>query len=435
MHSNLIGGLWTTGETPGAVAVVNPATLKPVGEVPDLGPEDVTAAIAQAKALRPTPPASPAGRAEPLARAAARIRAAAADLARTLSLESGQPLWEALDTVTAAADLLEAPLPVPAADDDSPGIVLSVLEPPFALYVFARELRAAVAAGRGGVWALPLCTPLTILECLRVADLPPGWVTTVTGHAAGPLLAAALPARAGIRRAIVVTADADPELAAHLIAAARLYHGGQLAHASLRLYAEEGIARSLGDALHLAVALLECGDPVRPGTDLGPLQTAAAADTVERQVGLLLKQGGTLKVGARRFKPWGLPGHFFQPTVLTGVPIEAVLAAGAIRGPVVAVSTVADSAAALAAERDGHPGLELSLIARDPASTAAALALPLAAPAPSVDDGASLADDILVRSGLCPPGTVQAAVTVRPLTRLSSLGFPYAERPRPVSGR
>lgn len=435
MHSNLIGGLWTTGETPSAIAVVNPATLKPLGDVPDLRPEDVMAAVAQAKMLLPTLQASAAWRAEQLARAAVRVRAAAADLARTLSLESGQPLWEALDTVTAVADLLGAPLPVPAADDEPPGIVLSVLEPNFALCVWARELHAAVAAGRAGVWALPLCTPLTLLECLRLADLPPGWVTTVTGHAAGPLLAAGLPARAGIRRAIVVTADADPELAAHLIAAVRLYHGGQLAHASLRVYAEEGIARSLGDALHLAVALLECGDPVRPGTDLGPLQTAAAADTVERQVGLLLKQGGTLKVGARRFKPWGLPGHFFQPTVLTGVPIPAVLAAGAIRGPVVAVSTVTDSAAALAAERDGDPGLELTLIARNPAATAAALALPLAAPAPTVDDGASLADDILVRSGLCPPGTVQAAITLRPLTRLSSLGFPYAERPRPVNGR
>src|SRR5208283_3308961 len=82
----------------------NPATLEPLGSVPESGPDDVSAAIALARtALAPWQDLPAAARARLLGAIAARIRARERELATLLTRESGKPLCESLDCIDAVA--------------------------------------------------------------------------------------------------------------------------------------------------------------------------------------------------------------------------------------------------------------------------------------------------------------------------------------------
>ena len=49
MHKILINGAWVDASTEASREIKNPATLKPLGSVPDCGPEDVARAVAAAR--------------------------------------------------------------------------------------------------------------------------------------------------------------------------------------------------------------------------------------------------------------------------------------------------------------------------------------------------------------------------------------------------
>lgn len=113
-----------------------------------------------------------------------------------------------------------------------------------------------------------------------------------------------------------------------------------------------------------AVAALKVGDPLEPGTDLGPLVSAGHRDKVTSYIALAQSEGGTIRTGGGA--PTGLParcanGYYVAPTVITGLPMSCRTNQEEIFGPVVTVMPFRDEAHAIELANDSPYGLAASV--------------------------------------------------------------------------
>jgi acyl-CoA reductase-like NAD-dependent aldehyde dehydrogenase len=386
MQQILINGAWVhAGEGP-SLEIVNPATLERLGAVPNCGVGDVARAVAAARTALPGWQALTAvQRAALLREVSDRLRARGGELARLLTQESGKPLCESIDCLAAVAALFEAGATMAGGDagPNAPAGVVAAITPfNFPLLFMASAIASALAAGRTIV-----CKPAqqNPLACLRLAEsfagLPAGVVNLITGAAdTGAALAthpditlvkftgsakvgkrvaaAASPSRRvdvepGCVGALFVCRDADLDIAVPAIAWGRLFNCGQVCTSGKHIYVEGSIAADFVERMHQCIGFLDVDDPIKPPTDLGPLISLEAAHRVEDQVGCALREGAKLILGGRRFRPSGLPGHFFQPTILAKVPAGSLPTREEILGPVVTITPVTDLAEAI---RHGAPG-------------------------------------------------------------------------------
>jgi acyl-CoA reductase-like NAD-dependent aldehyde dehydrogenase len=349
--------------------VHNPATLRRLDDVPDADSAAVDAAVARARAALPAWQALPLPERQLRLRdAAVRIRGAAAGIARLLSEEGGKPLCESQDCVQAAAALFEAATRPAVQQPEKAGVVAVLLPFNFPVMLLAAATAPALAAGHVVLVKAPAQNPLACLQLAALlTDLPAGVLTVLTGSsgtgialaghpavdrldftgsaAVAATLAAAVPDRPlqlqpGGIDACIVCADADLDLAVPAIAWERLQHAGQTGTTIKHLYVERSIASAFVERMHQLVGLLDVDDPLQAPTDIGPLISLQAAHRVEDQVGRALREGARLILGGRRFRPSGLPGHFFQPTILADVPAGCVTTREEILGPVIAVTPV-----------------------------------------------------------------------------------------------
>ena len=460
--------------------IKNPATLEALDTVPDCGAEAVDRALGAAAAAQPGWAAMPpAERVALLRETAGRVRAQRAHLALSLSRESGKPLCEARDCIDAAADVFErcgntargapgaprAAGPAPAPRGRTAGVTAVITPYNFPVLAFAAAAVPALAAGATVVCKPPAQNPLTVLELVRLCDsLPAGVLNAVTGGAdsAGRLIAhpdvsrvsfmgsaavgcrlqalargKSLDLETGSLDVFIVCKDADLERAVPAIAWSRLMNAGQTCAAPRHIYVERAIAAELAERMHQYVGFLDVDDPAKPPTDLGPLISLEAAQRVEDQVGRALRAGAKLILGGRRFRPSGLPGHFFQPTILANVPAGSAPAAEEILGPVITLTPVTALADALELSRHAAAAARAWIYTADPeAATRTVLARP-GAPCFINDPGDSRAGAF----GGLRPGRILAALAALPahdpLSGIARTGaaiepkpwwFPYLER-------
>src|SRR3984885_7307979 len=382
-----VDGAWADARTASAHEIKNPATLQVLDTVPDCGAEDVERAVGAATAAQPAwGDRPPAERVALLREMAQRLRAQQTLLALSLSRESGKPLCEARDCIAAAANMFErcgdterggpcASPPAPGTATRHAGVAAVITPYNFPVLTFAAAAVPALAAGETLVCKPPPQNPLTLLALVRLCDsLPAGVINVVTGGAdsAARLIAhphispvslpgssavacrlqalargKSLDLETGSLDAFIVCKDADLERAVPAIAWSRLMNGGQTCASPRHIYVERAIAAELADRMHQYVGFLDVDDPAKPPTDLGPLISFEAAQRVEHQVGRALRAGGRLILGGRRFRPSGLPGHFFQPTILGNVPAGSAPTREEILGPVITLTPVNDLADAL----------------------------------------------------------------------------------------
>jgi len=381
MQRVLIDGIWVDAQSALLHQIENPANLAVLGTVADCGTEDVArAARAAGRARMDWCGLAANDKAAAVARIAAGVRERAGAIARLLTQESGKPACEACDEVATTADrftrlAMQIPDCAPAQIDRAGVAVVAVLasfDRPLA--GFAGALAAALAADEAVICKPPRENPLSTLLLAETFEvLPPGLVNVLTGGAGtaaalvdaegvdrvvccGPrsrheAIAAAAIARGkalglerGVITPIVVLGDADLELAAAGAAWAGLHNAGQACGARARIFVERHAAAAFADQLHQYVAFLEVGDPLKPDTDLGPVISHLAVRSAEEQVARALQDGARLKLGGRSFSPWGLPGHFFQPTILTEPHRGGLAARAEILAPVVAITSFAGTA-------------------------------------------------------------------------------------------
>jgi acyl-CoA reductase-like NAD-dependent aldehyde dehydrogenase len=224
-------------------------------------------------------------------------------LALSLSRETGKPLCESRDCITAVADMFER-CGHARSDNDGPdaaarrrraqagrptGVTAVIAPYSFPLLALAASAVPALASGATLVCKPPPQNPLTLLEFVRLCDsLPAGVINVVTGGAdcaerliahpqvsrvsftGSSAVACRLQALArgkqldletGSLDAFIVCKDADLERAVPAIAWTRLMNAGQTCAAPRHIYVERAIARRFAERMHQYVGFLDVDDP------------------------------------------------------------------------------------------------------------------------------------------------------------------------------
>ena len=406
--SLFIDGQWVTAQNQQNPRIItNPATLEALAVVPQCGKEDVDAAVQAARRAHVAWAAIPgAEKANLLHEVARRLRARERDLSTLMTLETGKPLIESIDCIDWVAACFDyyaevgrssrgqslppvAPHQVNYTMKEPYGVVAAIAPFNFPLLLMSWKVAPALAAGNTIVCKPPHQNPLSslLLAEIYAECLPPGVVNVVTGDGAtGDLLInhsevdliaftgstkvgrhVAATAGAQLKKVnlelggidpLIVMSDADIEVAVRGAAWARLLNAGQVCTSSKRFYIVDAIREQFTKRLVEYVKTVQVGDPRQSTTDMGPLISAEALVTVERQVKALHEEGATLLCGGKRFTPGpGLKGHFFEPTIFTNVRHGGIATTEEIFGPVINIIAARDEAHAIELANDSKFGL------------------------------------------------------------------------------
>ena len=385
-HTRLfIAGEWQDAADGKTLAVFNPATGLEIGRVAHAGIPDLDRALAAAQkgfeVWRDVPAIE---RAKTMRRAAALMRERAADIGAVLTQENGKPLPEAKGEAMAAADIIEWFADegmrvygriVPSRSlavrqlvlKDPVGPVAAFTPWNFPINQVVRKLSAALASGCSMLIKAPEETPAApaaLIQAFADAGLPAGVVGLVYGNPAeissyliphpiirkvtftgstpvGKQLAALagqhmkrVTMELGGHAPVIVCEDADIALAVKSAGAAKFRNAGQVCISPTRFLVHESIQKEFGAALAQYASGLKVGDGTAEGTTMGPLANPRRLTAMAEFTQDAVQQGATLALGGERI---GTTGNFWQPTVLTDVPLSAKAFNDEPFGPMAAV--------------------------------------------------------------------------------------------------
>ena len=394
-----------------AIESVNPATGERIEAFTEASPSEVEAVLDRGSTAFVTHRDTPFDRRAGWLREAARIlRARKSRFARTMALEMGKPLAQGESEAEKCAwacehyaehgegYLAEEPRKTDARRAyvrfQPLGVVLAVMPWNFPFWQVFRFAAPALMAGNAAVLKhasnVPRCA-LEIEEVFRDAGVPEGLFRTVllssrgvppliadprvravtlTGSAVAGAEVAAAAGRAlkktvlelGGSDPFVVLEDADLAKAARTAADARLVNSGQSCIAAKRFVVVQSVAEAFLERFVAEMAARRVGDPLAPGTQVGPQARRDLRDALHDQVlrsqalGARVVLGGTVPEG---------PGAFYPPTVIVGGGRGVPTFDEETFGPVAAVVRAKDEDDAIRLANDTDFGLAASLWTRD----------------------------------------------------------------------
>ena len=393
------------------IVSINPATGETLARFEDHAGDAIEQRLALAtQAQRAWAHTPLADRLPLLRRVAAQLRADKHTLARTITLEMGKPLAEAVGEVEkcawnfdfyaeAAPGFLADQVVASSATDsrivyDPIGLVLAVMPWNYPLWQVMRAAAPVLAGGNGLVLKhasnVPQCA-LAIEQVFVRAGLPEGLVTTLlVGAAAVPALIAdrriaavtftgSTPAGRSIAAAagqalkkqvlelggsdpFIVLADADVQAAATVAVKARFQNTGQSCIAAKRFIVEAPVADRFVEAFCDITRQLVVGDPLAAGSTQGSMARGSLRDELHVQVQASINEGAKLLLGGG---PVAGRGAFYQPTVFDHVRPGMTVAREETFGPAAAILRVADAAEAVRIANDTPFGLGAALWTAD----------------------------------------------------------------------
>ena len=139
---------------------------------------------------------------------------------------------------------------------------------------------------------------------------------------------------------------------------------GQVCSAVERIYVARPLYEGFVEELVRRARALRIGRGEELETQLGPLVTEERREHVEQLVEDAVSRGAEVRLGGRRPEV-GLPGWFYEPTILTGVEPEARVEQEEIFGPVVTVAPFGDEDEAVRLANGSSFGLGASVWTRD----------------------------------------------------------------------
>jgi acyl-CoA reductase-like NAD-dependent aldehyde dehydrogenase len=354
----------------------------------------------------------PFRRAEILARAAELVRGREDELARQMTLETGNAIWETRFEVQRTGEILtfaaDEARRIGAAGELVPidgvprgegrigltrrfpvGTVLAITPFNAPLLLVAHKLGPAFAAGCPCIVRPASKTPLSALSLgniLLEAGAPPAAVSVVPcrtelaerlvqderikmlSFTGSPAVGWRLRRLAETPRvtlelggngAVIVHSDANLEYAAERCAFGGFLRAGQACISVQRLYAHESIFEELKARLLERIKGLTTGNPLDPDTVVGGLIDEAAAEKAMSLIEDARSAGAELLCGGTR------EGTVVAPTLLVGAAEEERVCAEEAFAPIVALSSYSDVDEAL--ERANHSdfGLQAGLFTND----------------------------------------------------------------------
>ncbi|WP_299572380.1 aldehyde dehydrogenase family protein [uncultured Williamsia sp.] len=405
-----IDGAWQEPEG-GRYADIRPGNGETVAMAPDASTGQVDAAIGAARRAFDDGGWSgldPKERAEHVQQLANALLGAGDDLLALAKHEWGctenerlfqidAPAIMALRNAELAAEPVESAIPAWGAAGTTllryePLGVVSVLTPwNFPHTLNAMKVGNALAAGNTVVLKPSPLTPLSALALATIideqTDIPAGVVNVVTpsslegsellttdprvdmvsftGSSAVGRSVMAAAARTmkrvllelGGKSASIILddADLDDETMARLLFEGCTLHAGQACILNSRLVVP---ASRHDDIVARLVSLAEkvtVGDPVAGDVDMGPLISADHLERVSTMVDKAVSDGATVATGGHRVDAGA--GHFYAPTIVTGVRSSDHIAQEEVFGPVLTVLSYESDDEAVAIANDSQYGL------------------------------------------------------------------------------
>lgn len=397
-----------------ATIVVDPSSNQPIAEVPQLGADEVEAAVrlAHARYQEGVWRKAPVRRRRDVLRGIADlIRRDQESLARLESRNAGKPISAARGEIGAVATTFDyyagavdkfGGQTVPGNADgtlltfrEPLGVCAAIVPWNFPMIITGWKVAPALAMGNSVVVKPAELTPLTALALAELAfeaGLPEGVLSVVTGK--GSVVGEALvnhplvrkvsftgstevgrqvmrQAAAGIKRvslelggksANLVFADADLDVCLESSFWSVYDNAGQDCCARSRLLVERSIHDEVVDRFVERARSVRLGDTAEEATEMGPLITPAHRETVEGYLAAGAAEGANRVCGGERLDS---PGNYLTPAVFTGVRPEMRIAQEEIFGPVVSVIPFDGEDEAIRLANDSVYGLSGSIWTRD----------------------------------------------------------------------
>ena len=117
----------------------------------------------------------------------------------------------------------------------------------------------------------------------------------------------------GGNNGIIVTDDADLDMALRAVLFAAVGTAGQRCTSNRRLFLQRGIAAQMKQRLVQAYKSITIGDPMDPGTLMGPLVDGKAVDDMVAALEIARQQGASVLYGGGVLEG---PGFFVEPTLV-----------------------------------------------------------------------------------------------------------------------
>ena len=265
-------------------------------------------------------------------------------------------------------------------------------------FIAIMSLAPALAAGNTIVLKPSEITSASAVEIARLAELagiPPGVINVVcgfreTGEALvdHPLVAKvsftgsvgagrAIAARAGQRLVScmlelggkspnIVFDDANLDQAEAGVLAGIFAAAGQTCVAGSRAYIHESIYDAFVDRIVKRAQQITIGDPLKAGTQMGPVATRVQLEKDESMVARAVSEGAKVLTGGARAALAEFPdGYFYQPTIVHQLTKDNFLMRNEVFGPVLAVTPFTDEAEVLALANDTEFGLAAGVWTHD----------------------------------------------------------------------
>jgi len=413
---NYIDGAWVDGGA-GRVDVINPGTGAVLAQHALADEADVDRAVQAARrvhlsgvltAMRPVE----RGR---IVQAIGRYLLDRKDeIAQVLTAEQGKPLWEARKEVDGAARYFEyygnqaetlegRSIPLGQGYFDFThyepyGVSAQIIPWNYPLEMTARSLSTGLATGNSCVIKTPELTPLSnwiFAEAAEAVGLPRGAVNILCGwgHQAGAALsghpdvnqivftgsvktgiAIATAAAANVvpcvlelggKSAAIVHDDADLDRFENDIRWGIYFNAGQVCSAMSRVIVHESrhdelVERAVKIAKSMSVG--PGSERPEPGLNMGAMVSESQRDRAAAMVAEAEAQGATVATGGRKMN---IPGAFLEPTVMTHVTPDMIIAQEEVFGPVLSVIPFGDDAEAIEIANGTQYGLVGGVFTRD----------------------------------------------------------------------
>ncbi|MFT7350786.1 MAG: succinate-semialdehyde dehydrogenase/glutarate-semialdehyde dehydrogenase [Flavobacterium sp.] len=160
----------------------------------------------------------------------------------------------------------------------------------------------------------------------------------------------------------IVLEDADIDRATDLAIKGRIVNNGQSCVASKRFIVMEEVADEFLEKFTKKMEALKLGDPMNKETQLGPLSSQDALNTLLEQVNTTIKQGATVVTGGKQAD---MQGVFMQPTILTDLKPDMLAYQEELFGPVASFYRVKSEEEAITLANVTRFGLGSSIFSKD----------------------------------------------------------------------
>ena len=161
----------------------------------------------------------------------------------------------------------------------------------------------------------------------------------------------------------IVMPSANLDEAVATAVKARIVNNGQSCIAAKRFIVAEQIADEFERKFVSKMEALKVGDPNDESTELGPLATEDGVNSLDRDVRKTIAAGARVLTGGKKADR---VGYFYQPTVLTNIPLESPAYREELFGPVACLFRARDLDDAIRIANDTRFGLGASAWTNDP---------------------------------------------------------------------